>query len=76
MCTRAVSNVSLSCRYMHTHDCVGHVDGLQEMAMGGDHIWVDTNASGDFCYVGDADCMVSVRCALQCYDIHLLQSRQ
>ena len=29
------------------------------MAMGGDHIWVDTNASGDFCYVGDADCLVS-----------------
>ena len=48
---------------MHTHDCVGHVDGLQEMAMGGDHIWVDTNASGDFCYVGEADCLVSARCA-------------
>ena len=31
--------------------------------MGGDHIWVDTNASGDFCYVGEADCLVSVRCA-------------
>ena len=33
---------------------------LQETAINGDHVWVDTNASGDFCYVGEADCSVSM----------------
>ncbi|XP_049937407.1 eye-specific diacylglycerol kinase isoform X4 [Schistocerca serialis cubense] len=27
-----------------------------EGALNGDHLWVPTSASGDFCYVGDADC--------------------
>ena len=27
--------------------------------MNGEHIWVETNASGDFCYVGETDCLVS-----------------
>ncbi|XP_047003268.1 eye-specific diacylglycerol kinase isoform X1 [Schistocerca americana] len=27
-----------------------------EAALNGDHLWVPTSASGDFCYVGDADC--------------------
>ncbi|XP_077867505.1 diacylglycerol kinase zeta-like [Saccoglossus kowalevskii] len=30
-----------------------------ENAHPGDHVWIDTNASGDFCYVGEQDCMVS-----------------
>ncbi|XP_078000630.1 diacylglycerol kinase zeta-like isoform X2 [Glandiceps talaboti] len=28
-----------------------------ENALPGDHIWLDTNASGDFCYVGEQDCL-------------------
>ncbi|XP_070538352.1 diacylglycerol kinase zeta-like isoform X4 [Ptychodera flava] len=28
-----------------------------ENALPGDHIWSDTNASGDFCYVGEQDCL-------------------
>ncbi|XP_049820246.1 eye-specific diacylglycerol kinase isoform X2 [Aethina tumida] len=27
-----------------------------ETALNGDHLWVPTSVSGDFCYVGDADC--------------------
>jgi len=27
-----------------------------ENAINGDHIWIETNASGDFCYVGETDC--------------------
>ncbi|XP_031333831.1 eye-specific diacylglycerol kinase [Photinus pyralis] len=27
-----------------------------EMAVNGDHLWVPTSVSGDFCYVGDPDC--------------------
>lgn len=30
-----------------------------EGAVNGDHLWVPTSVSGDFCYVGDADCTVS-----------------
>ncbi|XP_022111888.1 diacylglycerol kinase zeta-like isoform X4 [Acanthaster planci] len=30
-----------------------------ENAISGDHIWTETNASGDFCYVGEQDCLVS-----------------
>ena len=33
---------------------------LQEGAVNGEHIWVDSNASGDFCYVGESDCSVSI----------------
>ncbi|XP_072915053.1 diacylglycerol kinase iota isoform X3 [Hemitrygon akajei] len=29
-----------------------------ENAINGDHIWVETNASGDFCYVGEENCLV------------------
>ena len=32
---------------------------LQESAVNGEHLWVDTNASGDFCYVGETECSVS-----------------
>ncbi|KAJ8032548.1 Diacylglycerol kinase zeta [Holothuria leucospilota] len=28
-----------------------------ENAVSGDHIWAETNASGDFCYVGEQDCL-------------------
>lgn len=28
--------------------------------MAGDHLWVNTSASGDFCYVGDSDCTVCI----------------
>ncbi len=32
---------------------------LQDSGMNGEHVWVDTNTSGDFCYVGETDCSVS-----------------
>ncbi|XP_050498075.1 eye-specific diacylglycerol kinase isoform X1 [Diabrotica virgifera virgifera] len=28
----------------------------EETAINGDHLWVPTSVSGDFCYVGDSDC--------------------
>lgn len=30
-----------------------------ENAVAGDHLWVPTSVSGDFCYVGDNECTVS-----------------
>ena len=33
---------------------------LQEYAVNGDHLWIDTNASGDLCYVGETECSVSI----------------
>jgi len=33
---------------------------LQESATGGEHLWTGTSVSGDFCYVGEAECTVSV----------------
>ena len=32
---------------------------LQENATSGEHLWVGTSVSGDFCYVGEAECTVS-----------------
>ncbi|KAH0817082.1 hypothetical protein GEV33_005709 [Tenebrio molitor] len=29
-----------------------------ETAANGDHLWVPTSVSGDFCYIGDMDCTV------------------
>ncbi len=34
----------------------------QENAVNGEHLWVDTNASGDFCYVGETECSVCIIC--------------
>ena len=34
---------------------------FQEHAVNGQHLWVDTDASGSFCYLGD-ECMVSMYC--------------
>uniref|UniRef100_H2Z7U4 Diacylglycerol kinase n=1 Tax=Ciona savignyi TaxID=51511 RepID=H2Z7U4_CIOSA len=34
---------------------------FQENALPNDHIWSSTNASGDLCYVGEQNCMVSLR---------------
>ena len=31
---------------------------LQENAILGDHIWMDTNESGDFCYLSEKNCVV------------------
>ena len=31
---------------------------FQDLASAGDHIWIDSSASGDFCYVGESDCLV------------------
>ncbi|XP_051886107.1 diacylglycerol kinase iota isoform X2 [Pristis pectinata] len=31
-----------------------------ENAINGDHIWVETNASGDFCYLGEENCLVKI----------------
>ena len=32
---------------------------LQENATSGEHLWTATSVSGDFCYVGEAECTVS-----------------
>jgi len=32
---------------------------LQENATSGEHLWVDTSISGDFCYVGESECTVA-----------------
>ncbi|VEN64484.1 unnamed protein product, partial [Callosobruchus maculatus] len=29
----------------------------EETAVNGDHLWVPTSVSGDFCYAGDSDCL-------------------
>jgi hypothetical protein len=34
---------------------------LQENTVNGEHLWVDTSVSGDFCYVGETECTVSGR---------------
>lgn len=31
---------------------------FQEHAVNSEHIWLDTNASGDFCYAMEQDCIV------------------
>lgn len=31
-----------------------------ENAVAGDHLWVPTSVSGDFCYVGDNECTVRI----------------
>ncbi|XP_055506337.1 diacylglycerol kinase iota [Leucoraja erinacea] len=31
-----------------------------ENALNGDHIWMETNASGDFCYLGEENCLVKI----------------
>ena len=33
---------------------------FQEHAVNSEHIWMDTNASGDFCYAMEQDCIVSL----------------
>ena len=33
---------------------------VQESGISSEHTWIDTNASGDFCYVGETDCSVGV----------------
>ena len=33
---------------------------LQDQAVNSDHLWVETNASGDYCYAMDLDCKVSL----------------
>uniref|UniRef100_A0A663LVG2 Diacylglycerol kinase n=1 Tax=Athene cunicularia TaxID=194338 RepID=A0A663LVG2_ATHCN len=38
---------------------------FQETAVYGEHIWFETNVSGDFCYVGEQNCMTNFRAALR-----------
>lgn len=33
---------------------------LQEHAVNEQHLWVDTDASGNFCYIADQECTVSM----------------
>lgn len=33
---------------------------FQETAVYGEHIWFETNVSGDFCYVGEQNCMAKL----------------
>jgi len=33
---------------------------MQENATSGEHLWVDTSISGDFCYVGESECTVYI----------------
>lgn len=35
-----------------------------ENAVVGDHLWVPSSISGDFCYAGESDCTVSIRVRL------------
>uniref|UniRef100_A0A8C3DVR7 Diacylglycerol kinase n=1 Tax=Corvus moneduloides TaxID=1196302 RepID=A0A8C3DVR7_CORMO len=37
-----------------------------EAAVYGEHIWFETNVSGDFCYVGDQNCMAKLRKCAAC----------
>jgi hypothetical protein len=38
-----------------------------ETASSSEHLWVPTSASGDFCYVGENDCTVSIAFSLPYY---------
>uniref|UniRef100_A0A669PIL0 Diacylglycerol kinase n=1 Tax=Phasianus colchicus TaxID=9054 RepID=A0A669PIL0_PHACC len=39
---------------------------LGETAVYGEHIWFETNVSGDFCYVGEQNCMAKLRKCAAC----------
>uniref|UniRef100_A0A8C3C968 Diacylglycerol kinase n=1 Tax=Cairina moschata TaxID=8855 RepID=A0A8C3C968_CAIMO len=39
---------------------------FQETAVYGEHIWFETNVSGDFCYVGEQNCMAKLRKCAAC----------
>lgn len=48
MCVSGCSQINvLSCAF-------------QETAVYGEHIWFETNVSGDFCYVGEQNCMAKL----------------
>ena len=32
---------------------------FQEQAVNSEHLWVESNASGDYCYAMEQDCIVS-----------------
>lgn len=32
----------------------------QENAVNGDHLWLETNCSGDLCYLGEETCLVKI----------------
>lgn len=34
------------------------VFSLQENAVNGEHLWLETNVSGDLCYLGEESCQV------------------
>ncbi|KAI4904626.1 hypothetical protein NFI96_014608 [Prochilodus magdalenae] len=38
----------------------GGVTSCQENAVNGDHLWLETNCSGDLCYLGEETCMVKI----------------
>lgn len=38
---------------------ISQVPDWSENAVSGDHIWMHTSISGDFCYAGDSECTVS-----------------
>ncbi|GCB71128.1 hypothetical protein scyTo_0008770 [Scyliorhinus torazame] len=31
-----------------------------ESAIHGDHVWLETNVSGDYCYLGEENCLVKI----------------
>lgn len=37
---------------------------FQETALYGEHIWFETNVSGDFCYVGEQNCVAKMLVSL------------
>mgnify|MGYP005984193133 CR=1 FL=1 len=43
-----------------------------EAATNGDHLWVPTSVSGDFCYSGDLDCTVSIIRLLKRFSVYLM----
>lgn len=41
-----------------------------EYAVAGDHLWIPTSVSGDFCYVGDSECTVSLKMVQSYFFFH------
>ena len=45
---------------------------FQEHAVNSEHIWMDTNASGDFCYAVEQDCIVSYSVSAAAFSLSLV----
>lgn len=60
------SILSLTKHFRGSDTCLRHSQRnmlsctFQETAVYGEHIWFETNVSGDFCYVGEQNCMAKL----------------